>query len=92
MKRIGAPLRHSCNLGPVATSGIGKLPRCKARKPEGSVTVLRGSWVVKSEVISRVAMVITHSRGLITPLITTHVAHEPFRGVFPVLRAPRPKA
>ena len=34
--------------------------------------VLGGSWVVTSGVISRVTIVITHIRGLITPLITTH--------------------
>ena len=31
-----------------------------------------GSWVVISGVISRVTIVITHIRGLITILITTH--------------------
>ena len=36
--------------------------------------LLGGSWVVISGVISRVTIVITHIRGLITPLIT---AHEP---------------
>ena len=34
--------------------------------------VLGGSWVVISGVISRATIVITHIRGLITPLITTH--------------------
>ena len=34
--------------------------------------VLGGSWLVISGVISRVTIVITHIRGLITPLITTH--------------------
>ena len=34
--------------------------------------VLGGSWVVISRVISRVTILITHIRGLITPLITTH--------------------
>ena len=34
--------------------------------------ILGGSWVVKSGVISRVTTVITHIRGLITPLITTN--------------------
>ena len=33
---------------------------------------LGGSWVVISGVISRVTVFITHIRGLITPLITTH--------------------
>ena len=34
--------------------------------------VLGGSWVVISGVISRVTIIMTHIRGLITPLITTH--------------------
>ena len=33
--------------------------------------ILGGSWVVISGVISRVTIVITQIRGLITPLITT---------------------
>ena len=33
--------------------------------------LLGGSWVVISGVISRVTIVISHIRGLITPLITT---------------------
>ena len=41
-------------------------------------TILGGSWVVFSGVISRVTIVITHLRGLITPFITTH---EPPGGV-----------
>ena len=35
-------------------------------------TVLGGSWVVVSGVISRVTIVLTYIRGLTTPLITTH--------------------
>ena len=34
--------------------------------------ILGGSWVVISGVISRVTVLITHIRGHITPLITTH--------------------
>ena len=34
--------------------------------------LLGGSWVVRSVVISRVTVVITHIRGLISILITTH--------------------
>ena len=34
--------------------------------------MLGGSWVSISGVISRVAITITHIRGLITPLILTH--------------------
>ena len=41
---------------------------------------LGGSWVVISGVISRVAIVMTHIRGLITPLITTH--EPPSSGLF----------
>ena len=35
--------------------------------------LLGGSWVVLSRLISRITMVITYIRGLITPLITSHV-------------------
>ena len=35
-------------------------------------SILGGSWVVISGVISRVTIVITHVKGLITPLITSH--------------------
>ena len=31
-----------------------------------------GSWVVINRVISRVAILLTHIRWLVTPLITTH--------------------
>ena len=34
--------------------------------------LLGGSWLVISGVISRVTIGITHIRGLMTPLITTH--------------------
>ena len=37
-----------------------------------SSLLLGGSWVVISEVISRVAIIIAHIKGLTTPLITTH--------------------
>ena len=37
---------------------------------------MRGSWVVISGVISRVIIIVTHIRGLMTPLIT---AHEPMK-------------
>ena len=36
------------------------------------VPIFAGSWVDISGVISRVTIIITHIRGLITPLITTH--------------------
>ena len=35
-------------------------------------SLLGGSWVVLSGVISRVTTLITHIKGLTTPLITTH--------------------
>ena len=34
--------------------------------------LLGGSWLVISGVISRITILITHIRGLITPLRTTH--------------------
>ena len=34
--------------------------------------LLGGAWVVISRVISRVTILITHIRGLITPFVTTH--------------------
>ena len=37
-----------------------------------TLILLGGSWVVISRVISRVTIFITHIRGLITLLITTH--------------------
>ena len=49
--------------------------------------VLGGSWVVISGVISKVTIVITHIRGLITILITTH--EPPSRGLG---SAPKPEA
>ena len=39
--------------------------------PETLSVPLGGSWVVISRVISRVTILVTHIRGLITPLITT---------------------
>ena len=39
---------------------------------QADASTLGGSWVVISRVISRVAIVISYIRGLITPLITTH--------------------
>ena len=34
--------------------------------------LLGGSWLVTSRVLSRITIVTTHIKGLITPLITTH--------------------
>ena len=39
---------------------------------QGINLLLGGSWVVIHGVISRVTVLITHIRGLITPLIATH--------------------
>ena len=39
---------------------------------EAQGSILGGSWVVISRVVSRITTVITHIRGLIAPLITTH--------------------
>ena len=39
--------------------------------PDGLRLLLGGSWVVISRVISKVTIIITHNRRLITPLITT---------------------
>ena len=45
---------------------------------EHVVQLLGGSWVVISRVISRVTILITHIKGLITRLRTTH--EPPSRG------------
>ena len=51
--------------------------------------ILGGSWVVISGVMSRVTIVITHVRGLITQLITTH--EPPSKGYgFRVITNTRP--
>ena len=52
----------------------------------GSRALLGGSWVVISGVIIRLTIVITHIRGLITPVITTH---EPPRSDAERLVGPR---
>ena len=38
----------------------------------GHLTQLGGSWLVISGVLRKVTVLITHIRGLITPLITSH--------------------
>ena len=43
--------------------------------------LLRGSWVVISGVISRVAILITHIRGLIILLLTTHEPPSRVKGI-----------
>ena len=43
-------------------------------------SILGGSWVVKSRVTSKVTIIITHIRALITPLINTH--EPPSKGRF----------
>ena len=47
--------------------------------------VLGGSWVVISGVISRVTIVITHIRGRITPLLTTHAPPSRVQGSTTIL-------
>ena len=46
-------------------------PETLRSENEGKL-LLVGSWAAISGVISRVTISITHIRGLITPLITTH--------------------
>ena len=43
-----------------------------------SQVLLGGSWLGRSRAISRITIVITYIKGLITPLITTH--EPPSRG------------
>ena len=38
----------------------------------GTASILGGSWVVINGLISRVTILLSHIRGLITPLRTTH--------------------
>ena len=45
---------------------LGSFTMCRV-----SAALLGGSWVVISRVISKVTIVLTHIRGLTTPLITT---------------------
>ena len=58
-----APIPHSQSLTLPCPSGRWNL------QAEG---MLGGSWVVISGVLSKVTVLITPTRGLITPLITTH--------------------
>ena len=44
----------------------------RSKRGCGKTSLLGGSWIVISRVISRVTIPIIHIRGLITPLITTH--------------------
>ena len=48
------------------------------------VSLLGGSWVVITRVLSRITIVITHIRGLIAPPITTH---EPPRNAYRLFTA-----
>ena len=50
----------------------GKAQKRTPELPSKWATLLGGSWVVKSRVISKVSILLTHIRGRITPLITTH--------------------
>ena len=58
-----------------------------AREGGWGCEVLGRSWVVVSRVISRVTVVITHTRGLRAQIITTH--GPPSIDLFITLRAPR---
>ena len=57
--------------------------------------LLGGSWVVISGVISRVTVIITHIRGLITPLITIHeplsLSPKPLNPIEPLKEPYNPK-
>ena len=56
------------------TGGVDKLSATwrQSISNHGRCNILGGSWVVINGVISMVTILITHIRGLITPLITTH--------------------
>ena len=58
---------------PLADENVTPWPT-HANHLEPYTSLLGGSWLVISRVISRITIVITHSKfkGLITPLITTH--------------------
>ena len=51
----------------------------QGREVSDEVNTLRGSWVVMTGGISRVPILTTQTRGLLTPLIATH--EPPSRGV-----------
>ena len=53
--------------------------------------LLEGSWVVISGVASRVTIIITHIRGLLTPLITTHEPSSRVHGVCACALASKPQ-
>ena len=52
---------------------------CRVERSLDEVNTLRGSWVVMTGGISRVPILTTQTRGLLTPLIATH--EPPSRGV-----------
>ena len=64
-----SPSRPDSPLGSLGFRGLGLRVEAGFRGLGG---ILGGSWLVISRVISRVTIVITYIRGLITPLITTH--------------------
>ena len=51
-----------------------------------SLSVLGGSWLGISRVISRITFVITYIKGLITPFITSHEPPSRFSGPGCILR------
>ena len=60
--------------------GLGFRFRVRINKGTVQGSILGGSWVVISGVTSKVTIIITHIRALITPLITTH--EPPSKGRF----------
>ena len=57
----------------IGVHGFVRLPFATLRTlSKISGLILGGSWLVRSRVLSRVTIVITHIRGLIALLLTTH--------------------
>ena len=59
-------------LAHVSPASVAEQPIFFQRRPCFSCGILGGSWVVVSGVISRVTRLMTHIRGLIPSLRTTH--------------------
>ena len=62
----------------VVATGANNAALRDAAATAATLLLLGGPWEVINGVISRVTLLITHIRGLITPLVTTH---EPPSGV-----------
>ena len=68
----GTYFLRGCEGPSVETQQVAQAQMARRRRFDCKVfDLLGGSWVVLIGVISRVTIVITHIRGLITPLITT---------------------